>query len=201
MPAQKPTHDEPPSEELLLAAIERAQRHQGIQNRGVILSAIIEHLGLARGSWTTRRLAPKLDALEIGGMAERSRRQGITIWSLTTAGHQWIQTVRATGEIDPLPESPQHRRWRVAHTTADQRAPEFRESLRQRLAEAQQLLNAGASSSIDWFVLSDRLRHECWRMGSATYCLHEWVEPSDAEADIEPPTRNARRDITQWDRP
>ena len=48
------------------------------------------------------------------------------------------------------------------------------------------------------FALSDRLPETSWRVGSATYCLSEWAEPSDDTADHEPPDGHNRRDIYRW---
>jgi hypothetical protein len=54
---------EPVSEEVVLAAIDRAKRHwPGVGKRvGVALRDIAEHLGFVNGAWTTRRLRPELD--------------------------------------------------------------------------------------------------------------------------------------------
>jgi hypothetical protein len=52
-----PTSPEQPSEEAVLAAIERALRHRRPQQSGgVLLSVVKEHLGLSRHD--TRRLRP-----------------------------------------------------------------------------------------------------------------------------------------------
>jgi hypothetical protein len=44
---------------------------------------------------------------------------------------------------------------------------------------------AGGAGSDVWFELAEELRAAARRLGSATYCLHEWMEPSDARADID----------------
>jgi len=36
-----------------------------------------------------------------------------------------------------------------------------------------------------WFELAERLHRAARRLGSATYCLHEWMEPDDDRADID----------------
>lgn len=47
---------EPVSNDLVLAAIDRAERHRHGEKRGVVLGSIITHLGFVRtGGWTTRR--------------------------------------------------------------------------------------------------------------------------------------------------
>jgi len=52
------------------------------------------------------------------------------------------------------------------------------------LAEATALLDGGSSSD-DWFEMANRLRTAAWRLGSATYCLLQWSEPTDDRADID----------------
>jgi hypothetical protein len=63
----------------VLAACERAQRHTA-RGAPVTLSRIAEHLGFARGAYTTRRLGPLVRALEQGGALERSRAYGGERW-------------------------------------------------------------------------------------------------------------------------
>ena len=37
-----------------------------------------------------------------------------------------------------------------------------------------------------WFELSERVcGGATWRVGAASYCLYEWVEPQDERADID----------------
>lgn len=36
-----------------------------------------------------------------------------------------------------------------------------------------------------WFEMANRLRTAAWRLGSATYCLWQWSEPTDDRADID----------------
>jgi ribosome-binding protein aMBF1 (putative translation factor) len=44
----------------------------------------------------------------------------------------------------------------------------------------------------------ERLARECARLSSATYCLREWAEPGDDDADA----RNEwRRNTSAWDQP
>ncbi len=192
-----------PSEDIVLAALERAQRHQRGPSRGVILSTLIEHLDLPRGSATSKRLRPKLDALVVGGMAEEIRQRGINAWGITEQGRHCLDAVRRAGDLGDLPEAPQHRQWRRARAAAAVRIDAFRLELSTALDTARALLDATdpAATSNDLFALSDRLRGASWRLGSATYCLNEWPEPSDAEADIEPPTPHHRRDFHSWANP
>jgi len=201
MPTTEPASSgELPSEDIVLAAIERAQRHQRGQARGVILSTLIEHLDLLRGSATSKRLRPKLDALVVGGMIEQFTQRSITAWTITEQGRQWLSALRRAGELADLPEAPQHRQWRRARTAAAERIDDFHADLSRAVDSAQQLLAAPdrMPTSDDWFSLSEQLQDASWRLGSATYCLSEWPEPTDADADVEPPAPHHRRDFHRW---
>lgn len=199
MPRAKPTSKALPSPELVLAAIERAERHHRGPRRGVSRAAIKEHLGLASGSWTTRQLHPIWDALQADGLVEEFRRSGIVLWALTDAGHAQLAD---RGEVGELPESPQHRRWREAHSAARERTDGFRKELRQALHEAERLLDAGQARSGTWYEFGQRMQRACQRVASASYCLDEWAEPDDSQADIDEPPygQGARREIRGWDR-
>jgi hypothetical protein len=83
-----------------------------------------------------------------------------------------------------LPESPQHCQWRNARTLAAQEIERFRASMRDAVTEATALLSDTPGSDA-WFELAERLQRAGRRLGSATYCLHEWVEPDDDRADID----------------
>jgi hypothetical protein len=97
-----------------------------------------------------------------------------------------------------LPESPQHRHWREARAAATQRIRGFRTALRRALVEAIVLLARNEADSHAWSQIGERLTRECSRLSSATYCLHEWVEPSDDTADTD--ARNHwRRNTGAWD--
>jgi hypothetical protein len=56
---------EPISDAQILAAISRAEVHDGQDDAS--RSDIAAHLGFAHNSWTTRRLRPQLDALRSAG--------------------------------------------------------------------------------------------------------------------------------------
>jgi hypothetical protein len=83
-----------------------------------------------------------------------------------------------------LPESPQHRQWRNARTLAAQEIERFRATMRDAVTEAGALLGSTPGSDA-WFELAERLHRAARRLGSATYCLHEWMEPDDDRADID----------------
>ncbi len=196
MPAQKRIPDE-----LLLAAIDRAERHRGREDDpGIGLSVVKDHLGLPRHGGTTSSLRPKLEALENAGLIRRFRRRSSEVMTLTAEGRQRLDALR--GEIDPLPEAPQHQVWREARAAAGERIAGFRGDLRGALDEAIRLLEADhESDSATWFALSERL-HQAGRLyASAIHCLREWPEPDDSHADNDdPPYRQrGRRHIRGWD--
>jgi hypothetical protein len=176
---------EPVSNGLVLAAVERAERHREREGEGVMMSDIAEHLGFVHGSWTTRRLRPQIDALIAEGSLALSRRHGVVVWALTEAGRRQLERMRRAGEVEELPEAPQHRAWRYARAKAGERIDAFRTEAREALDEAAMLLDAEDPHSDAWFGVAERLQAACWRVGSATYCLREWREPDDARPDVD----------------
>jgi hypothetical protein len=165
----------PISDVTVLAAIDRAVRHRV---RPVVpIWSIFEHLGIPRRS---RRVRTQIFELVQAGAVERSRVRSIEQFSLTPAGRRRL---RRAGEVE-LPESPQHQEWRNAQVLAVQEIQRFRDVLRELLADASALLDSGAPSDV-WFELAERLEHTARTLGSATYCLYEWAEPSDEEPDVD----------------
>jgi hypothetical protein len=166
---------------LVLAAVERAERHSRSDTPGVAVGAIKRHLDVAPRS---RRVPAKLRALEASGALVRSTRHGVVMWALTPSGKRALQRGRRDGTLQALPESPQHRYWRDARTTAAQEVERFERSMLDGLEDGARLLRADPPASSDgWFALGDRLQRACRRMGSVRYCLHEWAEPDDAHPD------------------
>jgi len=200
MPKTDRTREESQSDGLVLAAIERAERHPRGDQPGVLLATVKEHLGLARGGWSTRQLRPKLEALEAAGLIEQSRRHSLNLWGLTSTGRRRLDSARNAHELGTLPEAPQHRAWREARSAAGDRVAEFREDLRRALDQATDLLDAQAQSGT-YFELGARLQRACARLGSAIYCLNEWPEPDDTRADIDDPPfgHGGRRNPRAWD--
>jgi hypothetical protein len=159
----------------VLAAIDRAERHRG--RAGVPVWLIFEHLGIPRRS---RLVRTQLQSLAQDGAIEQRRAHGVDVFALAPNGRRRLQ---GAGPVD-LPESPQHREWRNARTLATQEIQRFRASLGDALKEASALLDDTPGSDA-WFELAEELRGAARRLGSATYCLHEWMEPSDDRADID----------------
>lgn len=173
-------------DDLILAALDRAERHGHGAGPGVLFGSAIEHLGLRNHSWTTRRTRPRFEALEQAGLVERLRRQGLVVWRLTSDGQRRLAKARAQGTLPALPEAQQHITWREARAAARQRIGEFRETLSDVLAEALATLNTTRPAESDeWFDLAARLHRACWLLGSATYCLNEWAEPTDEQTDTD----------------
>jgi hypothetical protein len=104
-------------------------------------------------------------------------------------------------EVGALPESPQHRAWRDARVKAALRIEEFIGQMGRILEEAGELLDQShPPRSIEWFALSERLSPAAWRLGSATHCLYEWVEPEDDFPDVDeaPGPSPGRRTTSAW---
>jgi DNA-binding PadR family transcriptional regulator len=200
MPTKERTPDAPLTNDLILAAIERAICHRGRDLNAESLSAIKQHLGLPHNGWTTLQLRPNLEALETAGLIEQSRRDRTNYYGLTTDGHKRLDVVRA--EIT-LPEAPQHQRWREARTAAGERIAGFRGDLRGALDEAVRLLEADTEAdSATWFDLSERLHQAGRRFASAIYCLREWPEPDDSRRDSDEDAsygQHVRRQTYGWD--
>jgi hypothetical protein len=177
---------EHPSDELVLAAIERAALHDLRQTGTVPVWGILEHLALSRRSGGARRVGARLETMATAGWLDRSRRHGVTTWALTDAGARHLREARSAGGVPALPESPQHRAWRFARVAAGQELERFRAGLRERLTEAAGLLDADPPPHSDaWLELAEELQRTCRRVGSASYCLREWSEPDDDLRDVD----------------
>ncbi len=197
MPAEKPT-PELPSNDLILAAIERAVCHRD-RDEPESLSDIKEHLGLPHNGWTTLQLRPKLEELEAAGLIEQSRIRSRAVWGLTRKGRRRLDAVR---DRLTLPEAGQHRRWREAQAAASERIAGLRADMRGVLDEAIALLEAEREpDSATLYKLGERLDTQCRRVASATYILHEWQEPDDSAPDIDnaPYRQHGRRSTQDWD--
>lgn len=169
---------------LVLAAVERAMRHR--EADGAPAWEVYAHLGLPRRSVGARAARRQLDALTASGALERSRRRSIEQWSPTPAGKRRLhRALRVAGTVE-LPESPQHAAWRSARMLAEQEIDRFTDAARVALTESLALIDAGTDVRSDMlFEAAERLRFVLKRLGSATYCLREWEEPSDRAADVD----------------
>jgi hypothetical protein len=106
------------------------------------------------------------------------------MWELTDTGRERLFAYLESGEVDELPESPQHRAWRDARTSSVAHIDGFAMELHRDLRDAITLVNRRRQVHSDsWFDLAARVSDECKRLGSATHCLFEWPEPDDARPD------------------
>ena len=175
-----------PAAALVLAAVERAQRHGGRAGAPVSARSVLDHLALRPRSADARVVRGTMRDLAGKGALVRSRSHGLDVFSLTPAGRRRLCRERTAGTLEDLPESPQHRAWRNARACAALEIARFRASLSEALADGAQLLEAEPPPHSDeWLVLGERLRAAARRVGSAWHCLHEWPEPGDALADVD----------------
>jgi hypothetical protein len=183
---QRASAPNPPPQELVLAAVERAGRHQAHDKPDVPVWAILDHLALARRSSAARLVRARLDALLDAGLLERGSRHGVPTWALTSSGERRLRRALSSGRMPALPESPQHRAWRNARTLATVELERFRVVIRERLEQAELLLDAARPPHSDaWLELAEELQRACRRVASASHCLYEWVEPDEERADID----------------
>jgi hypothetical protein len=189
-----------PDDDLILAALERAELHSRHDEPGVLYRVIVDHLGLRMGSATGRVLRPRITALAADGLVVSGKRLSAAKWTLTREGRDRLEAARADGRLGELPESPQHRDWRVAREAAAERIGGFRGALRLVVGDTAALLERTGADSEAWSQIGERLARDCKRLSSATYCLREWAEPGDDAADAD--DRNQwRRNTSAWDLP
>jgi hypothetical protein len=180
---------------LILAALKRAELHSGRDQVDAHYFSIVAHLGLTMGSSTGHKLRPRFRAMEATGLIRGFKRHGAIVHTATPKGER---VLKEAGEVVP-PESPQHRRWREAREAASERISGFHDDLRALMSDGATLLADEATDSEAWFRFGEKVGKACKRLGSATYCLREWVEPDDATADIEDSRRLGRRNPRSWD--
>jgi hypothetical protein len=197
------------TEELVLAAMDRAARHRAREKDEVPVWALFEHLAIPRRSGAARRVRARVDAMEVAGLVERSRRHSVGMLVITRRARRLIKQLQQEGSLPVLPESPQHQKWRHARTLAGQEIERFRARVRGLIGQVLGMLDASPAVDSDaWFDVAEQLHIACRRLGSATYCLHEWQEPDDAHADLEDhgeisvlarARRAGRRNVRLWD--
>jgi ribosome-binding protein aMBF1 (putative translation factor) len=187
------------SDVLVLAAIDRAERHSGRDIPGVPLWTVLGHLDVAARSKRAREVRVRLDELVAAGSLERARRHGVPVWVFTVRGRRRLSWARREGRVPVLPESTEHRAWREARGLAEQRIEGFWLDLLEAVEHARELLDApapgppvlegpgavpGPASDV-WFEAGERVQGACRRLGSASYCLWKWRKPEDARADVD----------------
>jgi hypothetical protein len=178
---------EPVSDAVILVALDRAERHQK-PNRwreaGVPWARLVEHLGFAHHSGTTRKLRPQVEALIDAGLVIRTKNSRRIRWGLTETGALRVAQARIDGEA-VLPDSPQRCQWLRARSEAGAQIESVRERLHSELGDALKLLDGGQAESRDWYGVAERLSRECRRLGGAVFCLREWDEPDDEHPDLD----------------
>jgi hypothetical protein len=175
----------PVPENLVLAAVERAQHHESRCGGPISMTRIAQHLGFAPGAYTTRNLRPLLGALVQAGALQHLRRFSRDHWALTSAGRRRVSRLRTREEQLELPESPQHRLWRQQHTRAVEGMDEYCRRLREALEQAAAMIDDERVDSESWLTITKRLKVRSEVFGSAIYCAREWAEPDDGERDAE----------------
>jgi hypothetical protein len=188
-----------PPDLVIPAAVERAARHE--RSDEVSTASVIEHLGHTPEKGVVGPIRHRLDNLRNAGDLTRAARGGSETWLLNSEGRKLLDESYEAGEVGELPESPQHRAWRKARVQAALRIEEFETALGDLLEEAKDLVEgAPRPHSSAWFALSERLSPAAWRLGSATHCFQEWVEPDDDFPDVDeaPGPSPGRRAISAW---
>jgi hypothetical protein len=175
----------PVPENLVLAAVERAQRHETRRVEPVVLTRIAQHLGFTPGAHTTRQMRPLLSGLAQAGSLKHLRRFSRDQWALTSAGRRRLTRAYRSGEQLALPEAPQHRLWREKHIRAVDGMGEYRARLREALSQADALIDDEAGDSLAWQTLTKRLKVRSELLGSAIHCAREWAEPDDGTRDAQ----------------
>lgn len=189
------------SDGLVLAAVERAYRHSRAEGLDAPIWHILDHLAITRRTKAAREVRARLDALDANGLVLCSRRHGVVVWGLTSTGKRRLKRQLRSADAPRLPESPQHRAWRTAKDLAGQEIERLRDDLRGVVIDALDLAAADPPANSDaWFVLAERLQHATRVLGSATYCLHEWREPSDEQADVDTLEQSGEQKLPQEER-
>lgn len=203
-PEQVASHElspyRPVTDGFILAAVERAELHE--QEGEVLTSVLMAHIGFEWAPPTNRLFFPRLDELRQAGLLTSTERRGEPFWSLTSVGRERLDKEREAGEVGDLPESPQHRAWRHARVEAALRIEQFKHSVGKAWeATNEHLSRYHPPKSSEWFELSEHLRFVTWRVGSATHCLEDWMEPEDAfpSEDEDPGPSPGRRTTSAWD--
>lgn len=174
---------------LVLAALDRAERHSNHDRGGVIVATLYDHLGVRKQTAAARRVREQVAVLVEAGSVERARRNGVATVVLTAAGRRRLARAQRAGTVPALPESPQHRKWREAHDRAEVEVDRFVQQAHEAIGEVVGLLDGLAGltphrpTSDALLAARERLHHALFLAASATYCFYEWPEPDDATRD------------------
>jgi hypothetical protein len=165
------------SNDVFLAALGRAVSHarDGYVTRGMLA----EQLGFTPGTSTTLKLRPQVSELIMKGLIQR-RHGG---FELTPKGRARLARVRRAGKPLPLPESPQHFRWRRERTNAPADLAMYRAKIKETVKELNALLNDSTSPAAAWIDLAKKLKERCLRLAYAKHCVDDWEEPDDCHPD------------------
>jgi hypothetical protein len=190
-----------PPDIVILAVVERAARQE--RSDEVRTETVIEHLGFVPEKGVLGPLRHRLDNLRNDGNLTRAARGGSESWVLTSEGRKLLDESYTAEEVGELPESPQHRAWREARVQAALRIEGFEAEVGTLLEEASNLIQQSLPRphSSKWFALGQQLSLAVWRLGSATHCFQEWIEPDDDVPDVDenPGPSPGRRAISAWD--
>ncbi|MGP0103600.1 MAG: hypothetical protein ACLPUT_18505 [Solirubrobacteraceae bacterium] len=188
---------------LVLAALDRAERHSNHDRGGVMVATLYDHLGVRKASAAARRVREQVGVLVEAGSVERARRNGVAVVVLTAAGRRRLAQTQRAGKIPELPESPQHRKWREAHDRAEVEVERFVQQAQEAIEEAVDLLDGLAGltphrpTSEALLASRERLHGAMFLAASATYCVYEWPEPDDAKRDDGSGVRGLTN-VTRW---
>jgi hypothetical protein len=178
-----------PSDELVLAAVDRAHRHTYVPENDASTAEIATHLGIAWGPVTARRLRPILARLAgERGWLSHSHKHRRDCWKLTSKGACALAGAVAAGVREQLPESPQHRQWRAARDHAAARIQVLQSELGELAGKLTDLLDRDSPPpACELVALARPLRDLTVAVAMAHYCLYERVEPDDARAERDEP--------------
>jgi hypothetical protein len=173
----------------------RIGKRRGSRRIGVPIFFVERHLGYSKDVRVRRRLLTRLrDATEKGWL-EASDVSKQTVWTLTANGRRALARRQGSEAIVALPESPQHQAWREAHQVAGVQIAELRARFRDAFDQRSAVADSESTQSAVWLRMADA----CSRLGGATYCLFEWPEPDDAQADVaQRPDQRGLRDWRTW---
>lgn len=177
----------PPISDLqLLAAVARAQRHQGAKARkpGATVATAARHLGWRYSGATTRRLRPQLAALVASGLLATKElpkyEARVQRWTVSEAGRRLLEE---EPQVE-LPESPQHRFWGHWRDVARWALNGVRaDAVKAHQEVATVLADRANPTPAEIRRASSRLARALETFAIASHAANEWPEPSDSAPD------------------